>query len=97
MLSPLASLTSKQAKWRWGEDKQKAFNDIKKIIAKEVLLSYPDFSKTFQIYTDASHRQLRAIITQDGKPIAYWSRKLKEPAQTLYTTTERQLISTKRV
>ena len=64
----------------------------KKIIAKEVMLAYPDFNKPFVIHTDASHYQLGAVISQEGKPIAFYSRKLN-PAQTRYTTTERELLS----
>jgi hypothetical protein len=92
LLAPLASLTSKLAKGRWGNVEQTAFDNIKKIVAKEALLSYPDFTKPFQMYTYASHLQLGAIITQNGKPIAYWSRKLN-PAQTRYTITEHKLLS----
>ncbi len=44
-------------------------------IAKEVVLAYPDFSKPFEIYTDASTMQLGAVITQDNRPIAFFSRK----------------------
>jgi RNase H-like domain found in reverse transcriptase len=57
-----------------------------------VLLAYPDFSKKFVIHTDASHYQLGAVISQDGKPIAFYSRKLN-PAQTRNTTTEQELLS----
>ena len=64
----------------------------KRIIAKEVLLAYPDFSKPFQMHTDASHCQLGAVISQEGKPIGFYSRKLN-PAQTRCTTTERELLS----
>jgi hypothetical protein len=92
MLAPIAHLTSKTAKWSWGEIDQMVSNTIKKIVAKEVLLSYPDFTKLFQMYTDVSHLQLGAIIMQSGKPIVYWSRKLN-PAQTCYTTTEQELLS----
>jgi RNase H-like domain found in reverse transcriptase len=82
VLAPLASLTSTNAKWNWGESQKKAFAMAKRIIAREVLLSYPDFSKPFQIHTDASHYQLGAVISQDGKqPIAFYSRKL-QPEQT---------------
>ena len=56
------------------------------------MLAYPDFSKPFQIHTDASHYQLGAVISQNGKPIAFCSWKLN-PAQTRYTTTERELLS----
>jgi hypothetical protein len=74
ILAPLASLTSKIAKWRWGNVEQKTvFDNIKKIDAKEVLLLYPDFTKPLQMYTDRSHLLFGAIITQNGKPIAYWS------------------------
>ena len=92
VLAPLAALTSKTTKWKWGEQQSKAFQMAKKIIAKEVLLAYPDFNKPFQIHTDASHYQLGAVISQDNKPIAFYSRKLK-PEQTRYTTTERELLS----
>jgi RNase H-like domain found in reverse transcriptase len=92
VLAPLASLTSTNAKWNWGEPQKKAFTMAKRIIAREVLLAYPNFSTPFQIHTDASHYQLGAVISQDGKPIAFYSRKLK-PEQTRYTTTERELFS----
>ena len=92
VLAPLAQLTSKTTKWKWGPEQAEAFRTMKKIIAKETLLAYPDFSKPFTIHTDASHKQLGAVISQDGKPIAFYSRKLK-PEQTRYTTTERELLS----
>ena len=92
LLAPLSSLTSKNVKFKWTEEHQKAFDEIKTVIAQETMLTYPDFNKAFHLHTDASKRQLGAHITQDGKPIAFYSRKLT-PAQTRYTTTERELLS----
>ena len=92
VLAPLAALLSKDVKWKWEDEHRKAFRDIKNIIAREVMLAYPDFSKPFVIHTDASHHQLGAVISQDEKPIAFYSRKLN-PAQSRYTTTERELLS----
>ena len=92
VLAPLAKLTSKTTKWKWGDDEAKAFQRMKKIISKETLLAYPDFNDEFVIHTDASDTQLGAVISQKGKPIAFYSRKLK-PEQTRYTTTEKELLS----
>ena len=92
VLAPLAALTSKNAKWKWTEVHQQSFEKAKRIIAREVMLAHPDFSKPFEIHTDASHFQLGAVISQGGKPIAFYSRKLND-AQTRYTTTERELLS----
>jgi RNase H-like domain found in reverse transcriptase len=92
VLAPLATLTSNKKKWDWGPQQDVAFNMAKKIIAREVMLAYPDFNKPFKIHTDASHYQLGAVISQEGKPIAFYSQKLN-PAQTRYTTTERELLS----
>ncbi len=55
---------------------QTAFDNVKATIAKEVVLVYPDFSKVFKIYTDASTTQLGAVITQDNRPIVFFSREL---------------------
>lgn len=92
VLAPLAKLTSKTVPFKWGPAQAKAFAMCKRIISKEVILAYPDFSKPFVIHTDASHYQLGGVISQDGKPIAFYSRKLND-AQTRYTTTERELLS----
>ncbi len=92
VLAPLSKLTSKTAKWKWGEEEQKAFDTMKQIIGRETLLVYPKFDRPFDIHTDASHTQLGAVISQEGKPIAFYSRKLN-PAQTRYTTTERELLA----
>ena len=92
LLAPLTSMTSKESKWNWTEVHQKNFDLIKNIIAKEVLLAYPNFNNRFDIHTDASQTQLGAVISQDNKPIAFYSRKLN-PAQTRYTTTEKELLS----
>jgi len=93
VLAPLAALMSKTTKWKWEPQHQKAFTMAKRIIAKETLLAYPNFNKPFQIHTNASHYQLGAVVSQEGKPIAFCSRKLN-PAQTRCTTMERELLST---
>jgi len=41
---------------------------------------------------DASTTQLGAAMSQKGRPIAFYSRKLN-PAQTRYTTTEREILA----
>ena len=62
--------------WHWEEVHQKAFDDLKATIARDVTLAYPDYSQGFKIYTDGSKIQLGAIITQNNRPIAFFSRKL---------------------
>jgi hypothetical protein len=45
VLAPLSKLTSNTEKWRWTDVEQKAFETMKRIIARETLLAYPDFNK----------------------------------------------------
>ncbi len=61
-------------------------------ITKEVVLAYPDFSKPFEIYTDASKLLLGAAITQDNRPIMFFSRKLFV-MQTKNSVTEIELLA----
>ena len=54
--------------------------------------AFPDFSQPFEIYTDAINLQLGAVVAENNKPIAFFSRKLN-PAQRRDTTTERELLA----
>ncbi len=56
------------------------------------VVAYPDFLKPFEIYTDASSMQLGAVITQDNRPMAFFSRKLSKMQQK-YTVKEIELLA----
>ena len=75
---------TRKGPFRWSSEHQSAFESIKAMIAREVVLAYPDFSQVFEIYMDASSRQLGAVIVQGNRPIAFFSRKLTG-AQLKYT------------
>jgi hypothetical protein len=55
-------------------------------------LAYPEFNKVFEIYTDASSKQLGAVITQDNRPIAFFSWKLSD-TQRKYSVTKIELLA----
>jgi RNase H-like domain found in reverse transcriptase len=90
ILAPLTSISSQKGPLQWTDKMQSSFDAMKALIAQDVLLCYyPDHNKPFHVYTDASHLQLGAVIMQDNRPMAYYSRKLS-PAQQNYTTTEKE-------
>ncbi len=51
-----------------------------------------DYSKVFDIYTDASSKQLGAVITQDNRPIAFFGQKLST-TQRKYSVTKIELLA----
>ena len=59
--------------WYWTEVHQKAFDAVKVTIAKDVTLAYHDYSMDFEMYTDGSETQLRAVITQSNRPIVFFT------------------------
>jgi hypothetical protein len=91
LLAPLSTLTSAKVTWKLTDKSQPSFDTMKRLIARETFLTYPPFNKGFEIHTGASKAQLGACISE-GKPVAFYSRKLN-PAQTRYTTTEPKLLS----
>ncbi len=105
MLPPLTSLigecgqtittkakSTKKVPWHWDEVHQRAFDHVKATIAKDVVLAYPDYSKVFEIHTDAFSKQLGAVINQDNRPIAFFSWNLSN-AQRKYSVTKIELLA----
>jgi hypothetical protein len=82
----------KKKPWWWDPINQLAFDNVIVAIAKETVLAYPDFLKPFEIYMDASAMQLGAVIAQDNRPTAFFSRKLSK-IQQKYSVTEIELLA----
>ncbi|KAJ9531304.1 hypothetical protein QJQ45_006755 [Haematococcus lacustris] len=95
--APLTDLTSKTAAaqfdWqKFGGAHLKAFNGLKDALCSAPVLALPDFTKPFVVCTDASLVGTGAVLLQDGRPIAYTSKKLSPP-KTRYSTGDQELLA----
>ncbi len=90
--NPLKLKGPKKVLLHWDKVHQRAFDHVKATIAKDLVLAYPDYSKVFKIYTDASSKQLGAVITQDNMPNAFFSRKISN-TQRKYSVTNIELLA----
>ncbi|KAE9335761.1 hypothetical protein PF008_g13339 [Phytophthora fragariae] len=82
---PLSELVKKVATWRWGEEHQRAFLQLKLHLQQAPVLQLPDFMKPFVVTTDASGRCCGGVLSQQTEghdlPIAFFSKKLSDAEQ----------------
>jgi RNase H-like domain found in reverse transcriptase len=71
LLAPLTALTRKKSKFVWSAECEHSLVRVKQTLSKNITLTFPNFEKPFEIYTDASKVQLGAVIKQEGKPLAF--------------------------
>ena len=67
-----------------------SFRELKCMVYAENLLSYPYWTIPFIVHTDASDKQLGAVVSKNNKPIAFLSRIISNP-QHNYTMTVKEL------
>ena len=93
----LTPLLKKGSTWNWDDRKQKAFEALKTALAKEPVLTLPDFTKAFILKTDASNHAIGAILCQqytDGeRVIAYGSRTLQGPERNYLYVGEKEALA----
>jgi hypothetical protein len=77
--APLTNLLKKSAViYEWEEACDEAFETLKGILVKAPVLKLPDFDKEFEIHSDASDFTIRGVLMQEGRPVAFESKKLSE-------------------
>ncbi|KAL2246590.1 UNVERIFIED_CONTAM: Transposon Tf2-12 polyprotein [Sesamum indicum] len=89
---PLTDLLKKTETWNWTPQCQVAFDDLKRAMMTDPVLALPDMSKPFLVETDASDFALGGVLMQDGHPVAFESRKLKD-AERRYSVHEKELLA----
>jgi len=62
----------------WAPKTQSVFEEIKKRLTQASVLSLPCFDKVFKVECDASRVGIGGVLTQEGKPLAFFSEKLCE-------------------
>lgn len=72
------------------------FEKCKRLLTNDPILQHPDFSREFNLTTDASNFAIGAVLSQgpigSDKPIAYASRTLND-SETNYSTIEKELLA----
>uniref|UniRef100_A0A3B1IW44 ribonuclease H n=1 Tax=Astyanax mexicanus TaxID=7994 RepID=A0A3B1IW44_ASTMX len=94
--APLHNLTRPGVTFRWSDEAERAFGELKRRLCNAPVLAYPNMSESFIVDTDASDRGLGAVLSQvqDGseRVIAYYSRRL-DKAERNYCVTRRELLA----
>lgn len=68
----------KQPKFVWTLESQKAFDALKKAVTTTSVLALPNFEHVFQVECDASGLGIRGVLSQQNRPIAFFSEKFNE-------------------
>ncbi|XP_025815574.1 uncharacterized protein LOC112892655, partial [Panicum hallii] len=90
------NVSQKDVPFKWGDEQDQAFNELKTKLCEAPLLQLPDFGKTFEIECDASGIGIGGVLLQEGKPVAYFSEKLNGPHLN-YSVYDKELYALVRV
>lgn len=94
ILSPLYDLLKKGVKWQWNDTHQNAYNNIKKQLASDQVLTHYNPEAKLILTVDAGPRGLGAILSQIGpegheRPVSFASRTLTT-AETRYSQIQKE-------
>ena len=76
----------------WGKMQQKAFEDVNKELCANPLVQPYSLQKEATVTTEASEKVIDGVLSQEGHPFIYVSRKLN-PAEQNYSNIEREALA----
>ena len=79
-------------KFEWDDKCQSSFKRLKEILVEAPVLIQPTSGRDYTMYSDASRIGLGCVLMQDGKVVAYASRRLK-PHEQNYPTHDLELAA----
>jgi len=92
---PINELKSKK-EWKWKEEHQKAFEELKEKITSQLVLSLPRREGKFRVETDASGHAIGEVLSQEQdekwKPIVFLSRMMQLAEQN-YKIYDKELLA----
>ena len=97
IMAPLDPLRNEQSLDKlWNDKHQLAFDNLKKALLSDMILSYPDMNVPFNIACDASSTGIGAVLFQvvDGKTkyISFVAKSLS-PSARKYSAVKRELVT----
>ena len=93
---PLNRLLRKEVKFKWEEEEESAFRNLKARLTKAPILTYPDFSKEFFLACDASYVGIGAVLLQKGEKrlmLLAYARGTLSPAERSYSVAEKESLA----
>ena len=81
----------KKDAFKWFEEAQLSFEDLKNALSIALVLAHPDFMKPFIVETDASGKGLGAVLRQEHGVIAFESRKFNAKELNLHVYDQEML------
>ena len=96
LAAPLFPLTSLRSNFSWSEEATQAVQALKTALTDTPVLARYDREKPTRVTTDASTVGIGAVLEQrhdeTWRPVAFWSRKLKD-AETRYSATDLEWLA----
>ena len=91
MMSPMTEVL-KGSLFQWNPRAQSAFEEVKKKLTQPPVLALSCFEKVFEVKCDALGVGIGGVLTQGGKPLAFFSEKLCD-SRRKYSTYDKELYA----